>query len=82
MYAYEHTATQKEAEELLIKLRRCARKLHWISGGEGYDNMGKRESENLRNKLDEASYWFAALTRAMNAGGERAVKLGYTHDKD
>lgn len=77
MTDYEHTQALRDAQDALVTLRHRARKLHWISGGKGYDGMGARESEQLRTKLDEAGFWLGALSRSMNAGGERAKTLGY-----
>ncbi len=74
---YEHSQALREAQSALVTLRHRARLLHWLSGGRGYDGMGRRESERLRDKLDEADFWLGGLARALNAGGERAQSLGY-----
>ena len=69
---YEHSATLREAQAALITLRHRVRRLHWMSGGEGYDGMGRRELEHVRTKLDEADFWLAAASRSLAAGGKRA----------
>ena len=82
---YEHTETLAEAWESMAVLRKRLRRLHFFSGGKGYDNMGRRELDQARVKVDEADFWLAAASRALNAGGARAIKLGYgaaTQDKE
>lgn len=74
---YEHTETMREAREALIKSRKRVRHLHWISGGKGYNNMGKRELEIARTKLDEAEHWLSAASGSLNAGAKRAIAEGY-----
>ena len=78
---YEHSDALREAQQALITLRHRVRRLHWMSGGKGYDNMGRRELEQVRVKLDEADFWLAAASRALNAGGQRAVSLGFGGDE-
>lgn len=73
---YEHSDALREAQATLRELRSRAKKLHWISGGAGYDNMGARELDQLRVKIDEAEFWLAAASRSLNAGGKRAQKAG------
>lgn len=75
---YEHTAAILEAREALIQCRSRIRKLHWISGGRGYDNMGKRELEMTRLKLDEAEHWLSSATGSLNAGAKRARSQGFS----
>lgn len=74
---YEHTGALGEARLAVITLRRCVKKLHWIAGGRGYDNMGRRELEQVRTKADEAEFWLSAASASLNAGGQRARELGY-----
>lgn len=74
---YEHTDDLRGAQAALIELRKRVRRLHWLSGGAGYDNMGARELVQVRVKLDEADMWLAAASRSLNAGGRRAVREGY-----
>jgi len=74
---YEHSDALSEAQDALITLRHRLRKLHWMSGGQGYDNMGARELEQVRLKLDEADMWLAAASRSLNAGGKRAIAAGF-----
>jgi hypothetical protein len=73
----EHGEHLVVAQEALLELRKRLKKLNWISGGRGYDNMGKRELENCRNKLDELDFWLAAASRSLYAGSQRAASLGY-----
>jgi hypothetical protein len=74
---YEHTDNLRAAQEALIALRKNVKRLHFLAGGRGYDNMGRRELEHVRTKLDETDFWLAAASRALNAGGARAQALGY-----
>lgn len=74
---YEHSEALSEAQKALITLRARVRELHWLSGGKGYDNMGARELNQVRNKLDEADMWLAAASRSLNAGGKRAIASGF-----
>jgi len=77
---YEHSVTLRDAQQELISLRRKVRHLHWISGGVGYDNMGARELDQVRLKLDEADHWLAAAAGPLRAGAKRAAKQGYGPD--
>lgn len=77
MDEFEHTTDLQAARGALLELRKRVRALHWISGGHGYDGMGRRESEQLRVKLDEAEFWLSSMTRSLNAGGKRARAQGY-----
>jgi hypothetical protein len=79
---FEHTAVLRDAEAAMARLRKCSRKLHFIAGGNGYDNMGRRELDHVRDKIDEADFWLAAASRALNAGGKRAHDLGYIFAPD
>lgn len=74
---YEHSEDLRQAEQDLADLRKRVRRMYWMSGGRGYDNMGRRELEQVRIKLDEASFWLSAATRSLNAGGERAIAEGF-----
>lgn len=78
MMDYEHSDVLDEAQDALIRLRRATRTLWWMSGGRGYDNMGRRELDHIRTKLDEADFWLAAASRHLNEGGGRAKKQGYS----
>lgn len=69
---FEHSEDLRAAFADLADLRKRIKRLHWMSGGEGYDNMGRREIEQARVKVDEAEFWLAAGSRALNAGGRRA----------
>lgn len=82
MMNYEHSETLVAAQQALIKLRHATRKLWWMSGGRGYDNMGRRELEHVRTKLDEADHWLAAASRALNAGGARAARHPRNDDSE
>lgn len=73
----EHAEHLTAAQEAVLELRRRLKKLHWIAGGIGYDNMGRRELENVRDKLDELDFWLSAASRSLYAGGKRAESLGY-----
>lgn len=75
MTEYEHTQALRDVEAAVTTLRNRIRKLHWIAGGKGYDNMGKRELENARNRADEAAFWIAAASRSLNAGAQRYESL-------
>jgi hypothetical protein len=72
---FEHTRDLGIAREAIIEARQRVRKLGWISGGAGYEGMGKRELEQARLKLDEAEHWLSAATGQLNAGGKRAFKV-------
>jgi len=72
---YEHSETLAAAQQALINLRHATRTLWWMSGGRGYDNMGRRELEHVRTKLDEADHWLAAASRSLNAGGARSARM-------
>jgi len=74
---FEHSHELAAAHAALIELRLHTRRLHWMSGGKGYDNMGRRELEQVRVKIDEADFWLAAASRSLNAGGKRAVASGF-----
>lgn len=74
---YEHTLDLREAQRAASALRSRCKRLWWIAGGEGYDNMGSRELEQVRVKLDELEFWLAAASRSLNAGGKKAVAEGF-----
>ena len=76
MMDYEHMAALRAAQADVIDLRKRIRKLHWIAGGRGYDNMARRELEHARDKLDELDHWLAGAARALHAGGQRARTPG------
>lgn len=75
---YEHSHALREAFEAIIVLRKRFKRLHWISGGAGYDNMGKREIEQARNRLDEAAFWLNQASGSLAAGAKRAIAGGHT----
>ena len=79
---YEHTLDLREAQKAASALRSRCKRLWWISGGAGYDNMGSRELQQVRVKLDELEFWLAAASRSLAAGGERAVAAGYAPDSN
>lgn len=74
---FEHSAALREAQEALVIVRQRVRHLHWLSGGGGYDGMGKRDLEQVRTKLDEADMWLARASNSLRAGGKRAIAEGY-----
>lgn len=74
---FEHSEALQEAQQELIRLRSRIRKLHWIAGGKGYDNMGRRELGHVRDKLDEADHWLASASQSLAAGGRRAHAEGF-----
>lgn len=74
---YEHTAAMQEAFDAAATLRKRIKRLHWIAGGAGYDNMGKRELEQARARMDEAMHWLNAASSSLLAGGKRAKGLGH-----
>lgn len=66
---FEHTHDLQEARTALAKLRRHQRKLAWFAGG--YRNMGLRQLDQLRAKLEEAQFWLDEATRHLNEGAKR-----------
>ena len=76
-HEYEHTPTLRAAQEAMAVLRKRSRKLWWMAGGKGYENMGRRELEQFRLKVDEAAMWLSAASSSLNAGGARAQAEGF-----
>jgi hypothetical protein len=79
---FEHDVALREAFEQIQALRKRLKRLHWISGGRGYENMGKREIEQARNRLDEAAFWLNQASGSLAAGGKRAVAEGYDNESE
>ena len=82
MSDYEFSAPMREAREALIEFRKRVRRLTFIAGGRGYDNMGQRELSLARERADEALMWMNAASASLRAGAIRAEKLGYHFDAD
>lgn len=78
---YEHSQDLREAQEAMTVLRKRIGRLHFFSGGKGYDNMGRRELQHVRDRVDEADFWLAAASRSLNAGGKRAEALGFSVER-
>jgi hypothetical protein len=79
---YEHSQALRDAQAALIVLRSRTRHLHWVSGGGGYEGMGRRELEQVRTKLDEVDMWLARASNSLRAGGKRAIAEGYPKKED